>query len=123
MKELSVIKDFILSLEKQQLTGDQQAVLLVGENECYGGTDLACTNNGCTNNKPGCQSSSNSNCVNDPNCTCEPNTAGCNPGKDCECPPVNPTQCVVNSSDCIVNNCKSKDGIGFSTVGFPGFDM
>lgn len=128
MKELSVIKDFILSLEKQQLTGDQQAVLLVGENEYYGGTDASgCSNTKCTNNTHSCRASSNSSCVNIPNCTCEPtesDTAGCNTGKDCGCPVIeNPTNCVINTSNCTVNICKSKSGIGFGSVGFPGFDM
>lgn len=122
MRELSLIKDFIQSLEKQQLTGDQQAVLLVGENEYYGGTDTGtCSNEGCTNSTPGCQTSLNGNCKNVPNCTCEPNTAGCNPGKDCKCTTVNPTNCTVNS-EC-VNICKSKSGLGFDSIGFPGFEI
>lgn len=124
MNELSAIKDFVMSLESTKLTGEQQAILLVGKSDYLGGIDAKdCTNNGCTNSKPDCDKAVNSSCVNEANCKCpDTNTSSCSSNTSGCTTVTNPTNCVVNSSSC-VNNCSSTKGIGFGTMGFPGFDI
>ena len=106
MKELSAIKDFILSLEQTQLTGDQQTVLFEGKSDYYAGYDASgCTNYSCINKTPDCNAAINSACINEPNCKCQPNTSCA----DEKC--SNPTR------------CSGKDGSNFDPMGFPGFGI
>jgi len=129
-KELSLIKKFVDSLEANMLSNNQQAVLLVGENDdVWGGIDSTCTNYGCTNKTPDCKISNNSACINLPNCKCEqvPNTANCacsdtachSTNTNCPCPGED-TACQTNPN---TQNCCGKGHAGYSMVGFPGFDM
>ena len=79
MKELSVIKEFVNSLEKNELSEEQQAILLEGGSDVYGGVNATCVNHLCINDKPSCEQDLNYLCTNIPNCTC---TGGGDTGGD-----------------------------------------
>lgn len=109
-KKLSLIKDFVLSLEANQLSDEQQSVLLEGDGGLYAGGD-----------NDDCHGSKNKKCINTGNCNMSINEDCSNTGGTCigannGCDP-NPTNCQIDTRGC------DKENQGNSLIGFPGFDI
>lgn len=108
-KELNEIRDFVKSLEINALNKEQQAVLLVGEDNVYG----------CGKNKITCENTLNDGCANTGSCSYSNNTLNCNNTGYCN-NTNNNTTCTGGSSSGGSSGGGS-GAAGYGMLGFPGF--
>ena len=108
-KELSVIKDFVQSLENGVLNTEHESVLFVGEESMgLGGSNY--------DNEQQCKGSDNSSCKNG-NCPNSTNRGTCLNSWDCAYARNN-AQCTGGGS-----GTGGTKGVRGDMLGFPGFDF
>lgn len=107
-KELNEIRDFVESLEVNELDAEQQAILLVGEGSVYGKGD----NEYCS------ESVNSSYCNNTKDCGKTQNAAGCTNGP---CASANNSSTCTGGGGTGGSSGGGSGAAGYGTLGFPGF--